>query len=47
MIFKTSKCQEVFRNRFTGASGEPIVEFRNRKSINNVFVDESDITLYK
>lgn len=47
MIFKTSKCQEVFRNRFTGASGEPFVDFRNGKSINNVLVDESDITLYK
>lgn len=47
MIFKTSKCQEVFRNRFTGESGEPFVAFGNGKKINNASVDQSDIVLYK
>ena len=47
MTFNTSKCQEIFRLRFTGASGEPFVDFGNGKAINNQLVDESDIDAYK
>lgn len=47
MTFNTTKCQEIFRLRFTGASGEPFVDFGNGKSINNRLVDEVDIDAYK
>lgn len=47
MTFKTSKCQEVFRNRFTGRSGEPFVDFGNGKKINNEIVEQSDLKLFK
>ena len=46
MIFNTTKCQEIFRNRFTGASGTPFKDFRSGKDINNKPVDLSDIPLY-
>lgn len=47
MTFKTSKCQEIFRNRFTGISGEPFVDFGNGKKINNSKVEQSDVDLFK
>ena len=47
MTFKTSKCQEIFRNRFTGISGEPFVDFGDGKRINNEIVEQSDLVLFK
>lgn len=47
MIFNTTKCQEIFRNRFTGASGIPFHDFRSGKTINETSVDPSDIPLYR
>lgn len=47
MIFNTSKCQEIFRNRFTGSSGIPFKDFKSGSSINHQLVDPSDLILYK
>lgn len=47
MIFNTAKCQEIFRNRFTGPSGTPFSDFRSGKDINEAVVDPSDIPLYR
>ena len=47
MNFNTTKCQEILRNRFTGASGEPFVDYRNGKDINETVVDSTDIPLYR
>ena len=46
MTFNTTKCQEVFRNRFTGASGIPFRDFKYGKTINQTVVDPSDVLLY-
>ena len=46
MTFNTTKCQEVFRNRFTGASGIPFHDFKSGKTINQTVVDPSDVLLY-
>lgn len=46
MTFNTAKCQEIFRNRFTGASGIPFHDFNSGKTINKTTVDPSDISLY-
>lgn len=47
MIFNTTKCQEIFRNRFTGPSGTPFLDFKSGRSINDTPVDTSDLLLYK
>lgn len=47
MIFNTTKCQEIFRNRFTGPSGTPFLDFKSGRSINDTPVDASDLLLYK
>lgn len=47
MIFNTTKCQEIFRNRFTGASGIPFADFRSGKDINETSVNSLDIPLYR
>ena len=46
MTFNTTKCQEVFRNRFTGASGIPFHDFKSGKAINQTVVDSLDVLLY-
>lgn len=47
MTFNTSKCQGVFRNRFTGQSGVPFSDFGNGKKIKNMLVDPADVTSFK
>lgn len=47
MIFNTPKCQEIFRNRFTGKSGEPFLDYRKGKGIKDIAVNSSDLLLYK
>lgn len=47
MTFNTTKCQEIFRNRFTGISGIPFFDYKKGKSINETAVDSSDMLLYK
>lgn len=47
MTFNTTKCQEIFRNRFTGPSGIPFYDYRSGKTIRGQQVDASDLTLYK
>lgn len=47
MTFNTTKCQDIFRNRFTGPSGTPFADFRSGKDINEKSVVISDIELYK
>ena len=47
MTFSTTKCQDIFRNRFTGPSGTPFLDFKSGRSINDTPVDASDLLLYK
>ena len=47
MIFNTSKCQEVFRNRFTGPSGIPFKDFNSGSAISGQLIDPSDLPLYR
>lgn len=47
MTFNTTKCQEIFRDRFTGISGVPFLDFKKGKSINETAVDSSDMLSYK
>lgn len=47
MTFNTSKCQEIFRIRFTGLSGEPFKDFKSGAAINGQVVDPSDLILYR
>lgn len=47
MTFNTVGCQEIFRNRFTGTSGEPFKDYGSGKKINNLPVDKDDIALYR
>lgn len=47
MTYNTSKCQEIFRNRFTGPSGEAFVDFRSGAAIKGQVIDPSDLVLYR
>ena len=47
MTFNTTRCQEIFRNRFTGPSGTPFADFKSGKAIKGIYVDDSDISLYR
>lgn len=46
MTYNTSRCQEFFRNKFTGVSGEPFIDFKNGRDIKNYAPDSSDINTY-
>ena len=46
MTYNTSRCQEFFRNKFTGVSGEPFIDFKNGKDIKNFAPDSFDINTY-
>ncbi len=47
MIFNTSKCQDIFRNRFTGPTGIPFKDFKSGSTIRDQLVDPSDLALYR
>ena len=47
MTFNSLKCQEIFRNRFTGESKIPFKDFRDGKGIANLTLNSDDITLYR
>lgn len=46
MMFSTVKCQEIFRNRFTGISKEPFLDFHKGRDIKNYDIDKTDLALY-
>ena len=47
MTFNTCKCQEIFRTRFTGASGIPFQDYRSGKAIKSLPVDFADLARYR
>ena len=47
MTFNTPKCQEIFRNRFTGASKIPFKDYRDGREIANLTLNNDDISAYR
>lgn len=47
MTFNSPRCQEIFRNRFTGSSNIPFKDYRNGKEIANLTLNFDDILSYR
>lgn len=47
MTFNTCKCQDIFRTRFTGASGIPFRDYGGGKKIKAEFLEFADLARYR